>query len=801
MEGLDEHVSETESTDVVVNKNVKKVRFSPEHELIEFSRSPELKRRSRSMAVSKSVVNVSCRDMNQENLGRAGRALRSRGLKSMESNIDEKRGKNPEKSEGVDIDVSAIEILDNGKLNERKVDSSSQEMMLRGKNRYNKSAKDDGKINEKASDNVDNEKLIEKIVVNPGRLTRSRAQKLKEVSAKEENQGRKVAKRTGNVAEVIAENKENRAVGTCSLTNKGDEDEVELANDPRERGKSKGKSLEEGPENKIVVVHDVNEPQIIRRSKRNTNKVVDSETLYVDDKRKNENGEGNILRKRSKLNATTVSGVDVDRNESEVNPGRGVSSKMEEPIKVEPRRSDRRKNVIDADELKAKTENGHPSRCSVPQLGTADEDFKDEKKVLQVTGRSRQKTLNVKPVSEDEIKTKRVLRGSVPELGIAGDVYKDEKKVLQPTSVMRRSTRKTLSVKIVSADEKAHTHLAVEKLETETENAGEVSKDEKKVLQQNGTSMSGSKRSCFKPVDEENDTTLAVEKLEAEELKTETCLVEKECYAVQQSARRSRRIASQCTPNEIDRDSNKVIKRKRGVMKTGNDPSSIAETVKETSSKKVVSTASLGKVAASRKRRCRLDDFKVLDTSSHDELEVGEHFVAKAQPSGSEGLESTSNLGFGVNKSAEGTHGKEPDASLADNEVSFDMKLIDRREIEDSDTNTAPRNTEFNTDFTDFEDGQVSVNNIRDMEKYNLPLEIDDVHELLEQNIRDMGKNDPEAHVLSETEDMGCNSKIDNQVLLEGSNISGSEGFNETGSSTDSFVHGGKSVPRYFFLF
>ncbi|KAL8524400.1 hypothetical protein ACS0TY_014111 [Phlomoides rotata] len=772
IEGHDEHVSETESAGVIVNNKVKKVRFSPEHELIEFSRSPELKGRSRrNMAVSKSssssLVNVSSGDMNKEKLGRAGRAVRSRGLKSMEGNVNENRGKNPKKGKDVNTNASAIEILDDGKSKEGDVDSSGQVMLLRGK----------------ILDAVDDEKIIEKIVDNPGRVTRSRVQKLTQVSTLEENRGRKVRKTTGNVAKVIAENKENKAVGSSSFSNRRDAGEVELAINPGEREKSKGKSLE----NKIVEEQDVSEPQVIRRSKRNTHMVVDSEILYVD-KRKNENGEGNDLRKKSKLMATNGSGVDGEGNGSDVNPGRGVSSKMGEPIKVEPRRSNRRKNVIEADELKAEIENGHPSRSSVQQLGTADESSKDEKKVPQpteVTRKSRRKTLSVKLDSADETETKRVLRGSVPELGIAED-SKDEKKVLQPTGVTGRSRRKTLSV-VVSADDKVHTQLAVEKLETETGNrlvlggsvpqleiAGEVSKDEKKVLQPTITSMSRSKTSCLKPVDEENDTNLAVENLEAEELKTGTCLVEKECSAVQQSTRRSRRIASQCkSPGEIGRDSDKVIKRKRDVMNTNNVPSSVADTIKETSSKKAVPAASSGKVADSGKRIYRLDDFKVLDASSNNAFEVEEHFVIK------EGLGSTSYSGSSANTDAEGTHGKKPDASIADNVESSDMKLINGRELVGSDTNAAPSNTEF-------EDDQVSVSNIRGVEKDHSPLDID-VHELLEQNITDMDKNGPEAHVLSEAEDLGCNSK---KVLPEGSNVSGSEGFDEIRSSTDSFLSG-----------
>ncbi|KAL8515043.1 hypothetical protein ACS0TY_013938 [Phlomoides rotata] len=772
IEGHDEHVSETESAGVIVNNKVKKVRFSPEHELIEFSRSPELKGRSRrNMAVSKSsspsLVNVSSGDMNKEKLGRPGRAVRSRGLKSMEGKVNENRGKNPKKGKDVNTNASAIEILDDGKSKEGDVDSSGQVMLLRGK----------------ILDAVDDEKIIEKIVDNPGRVTRSRVQKLTQVSTLEENRGRKVRKTTGNVAMVIAENKENKAVGSSSFSNRWDAGEVELAINPGEREKSKGKSLE----NKIVEEQDVSEPQVIRRSKRNTHMVVDSEILYVD-KRKNENGEGNDLRKKSKLMATNGSGVDGEGNGSDVNPGRGVSSKMGEPIKVEPRRSNRRKNVIEADELKAEIENGHPSRSSVQQLGTADESSKDEKKVPQpteVTRKSRRKTLSVKLDSADETETKRVLRGSVPELGIAED-SKDEKKVLQPTGVTGRSRRKTLSV-VVSADDKVHTQLAVEKLETETGNrlvlggsvpqleiAGEVSKDEKKVLQPTITSMSRSKTSCLKPVDEENDTNLAVENLEAEELKTGTCLVEKECSAVQQSTRRSRRIASQYkSPGEIGRDSDKVMKRKRDVMNTNNVPSSVADTIKETSSKKAVPAASSGKVADSGKRIYRLDDFKVLDASSNNDFEVEEHFVIK------EGLGSTSYSGSSANTDAEGTHGKKPDASIADNVESSDMKLINGRELVGSDTNAAPSNTEF-------EDDQVSVINIRGVEKDHSPLDID-VHELLEQNITDMDKNGPEAHVLSEAEDLGCNSK---KVLPEGSNVSGSEGFDEIRSSTDSFLSG-----------
>ncbi|KAI3464683.1 hypothetical protein Pfo_021346 [Paulownia fortunei] len=738
IKGQDENVSETESTNVVMNRKIKKVRFSPEHELIEFTRSRDLKRRSRRNTVSSrnstwSVENVDSGEMNNENVGRQGRVTRSRGLKLMEGKANEnKRGRKGVKCYDQKNKVSAIENFDNGELREGDVD---RVMRLRGKiivegvknasTRGSKRAKHDDKRDKKASDNVNDEKLNEEIVDSPGRLTRSKVQKLTEASMRKEQRGRKVVKNIDNVSLVSAETDDNRVVTRSSFRNRGVVGEEKLARGSGVRVKSNGKGWEEVLENdKIAGVHVMIEPQILlRRSKRNVNRDGESQILN-DDARKHENGGIKGLRKTPKLLAADGSGVDAENTGSKVDMD-GRVLQIEEPTKLEVRRSNRRKYVIASHEkggngeLKAETENGYP------------------------------------------------LRSLVPQLGIACGVSKVDRKVPQPSGVMRRSRRKTSSLKLVSSDEKFDTDAAVENFETEKHLS-------KPCLVEKGTSavQKNPRRSRRNACDYKSLEIL-------DEFGGDSIIQQKN------EARKRKRGPISAGD----------------VVKANNDPSSLRQSMKESGSEKAATAAAIGKVADQRKPPSSLKEPNMLDASSHKGLlEIGESLFVNSQLSVSEGAESTSNPGLSCDASTKNinsdvgpassrkNHRKKQDMCLADSAGSADTKLINEHELGNSDKNAASRIAELKTDSTDSEK-QISASNIRDVEKVNSLLEFD-VQELIEQNITNMDKNHLEAHVFSQNEDSSCNNMIENKVLLGGSNVSGNEVLAETSSSAGSLLLG-----------
>ncbi|KAL8059397.1 hypothetical protein ABFX02_03G085000 [Erythranthe guttata] len=370
IEGEGEICSETESTSVDVNRKVKKVRFSPDHELIEFTKSRSPKRRSRRCSKSIGegglhVGNVDSGKLNNGIVGVAGRTTRSRGSKLMEDKVNEKTKK-------IDT-VSATDNLDNGQLRESDVCSTGRVTRLRGKavvegvenasKRGTKRAKDEDVRDKKSSDSADEKNLIEEIVGIPGRLTRSRRQKLMEASTKTENEVIEVVKNIDDVALVSAEIDENRVVTRNSLRKRG-------AVGAGQSLKRNGKGLEKVPKSdEIERLHVVVEPQILlRRSKRNVNGNVDS--------KQNE--------KVGSKGLKDISGskVDVDRT---------VVVQVEEPTELELRKSNKRKNATESHEnqvngeLKAENKKRYPLRGLVKELVVSDGVSKDGKKVRKPT--------------------------------------------------------------------------------------------------------------------------------------------------------------------------------------------------------------------------------------------------------------------------------------------------------------------------------------------------------------------------------------------------------------------------------
>ncbi|KAL0351615.1 UNVERIFIED_CONTAM: hypothetical protein Scaly_1550200 [Sesamum calycinum] len=415
----DENAIEIEAADVVMSRRVKKVRFSPDHEIIEFTR--EKKRRSRRTLVSSrnsssAVENVDSGEVNNEGVGGPGRLTRSRGSKLMEGEVIEK--KKGRKSVNQKTNRAAIENFNSGDSREGDVYSLGGEMQDRGELLV-EGVKNPRKGGRKRASDVDgrdekvlhdsNNESIHEIVNNPGRVTRSRGQKLMKASTRKENRGRKDLE--NNM--VSDETNENGVFSKTSFRSRGIVVEEKLAMGSGVRVKNNGKDskeCEEVMDNKESAgLHVMVEPQILlRRSKRNAAKVGES-VISNDDTMKQETGVKG-LRKTPKLLAAEGSGVVEESAGSKVyRDGRAILQ-IEEPVKLHLRRSNRRKNVIASHEngncqCKAETENGYPLTNSVLQLGTSGGVSKENEKPHQpagITRRSRRKSSSLNPVSVDE---------------------------------------------------------------------------------------------------------------------------------------------------------------------------------------------------------------------------------------------------------------------------------------------------------------------------------------------------------------------------------------------------------------
>ncbi|XP_011101250.1 uncharacterized protein LOC105179348 isoform X2 [Sesamum indicum] len=699
----EENASETETADVVINRRVKKVRFSPDHEIIEFTR--EKKRTSRRILVSSrnsssAVENVDSGEVNNEGVCSSGRLTRSRRSKLMEGEVIER--KKGTQSVNLKNNRAAIENFNNGDSREGDVFSLGAEMQDRGellvegvknlrKGGRKRASDDDGR--DKKVLHAANYELIHEIVHNPGKVTRSRGQKLMEASTRKENRGRKVS-----VNHMVTDETNENGVFSSSFRSRGIVVEEKLVMGSGVRVKNNGKGCEEVMDNKeSAALHVMAEPQILlRRSKRNATKVGVS-VISNHDTMKQETGGVKGLRKTPKLLAAEGSGVDEESTGSKVDcDGRAVLQ-IEEPVKLHQRRSNRRKNVIASHEngncqCKAETENGYPLTNSVLQLGMAD------------------------------------------------GVSKDNEKAHQPAWTTRRSRQKSSSLNPVSGNEKFDTDSAAKICET--------------------------KMHLSKP-----------------------CLVEKGSPTVQKNMRRSRRDVSKNESKEIldefggdsiIQQKNGARKRERGpisggdVIKTDNDPISLKRSMRrESRSEKPEPKAAISKVADETNPPSRWKEPN-MDASSHESLL--ESFVDAQLPM-TEVAESTITkdiVSEGLTSSGK-THTEKEDVTLADNAGRTDIKLINGNQLENSDENAAPNIAKLKTDSGKL----ISSCKLEDVEKVNSLLD-SDVQKLIDKNISDTDKNDPEVQMSSQTQDSSCNNIIDDQALLEVSNVCANAGFAES---------------------
>ncbi|KAL3638939.1 hypothetical protein CASFOL_016846 [Castilleja foliolosa] len=695
-----------QSENAEINRKVKKVRFSPEHELFEFSRSPELKRRSRRNTVSVRPSNLSVQTVDNgltssENVDRQGTVTRSRGLKLMEGRGNEtKRGKKGVKFDEQKNNVATIKKTDNGGVTGRVLRSKGKELadgdVKNATKRGNAILEDENVL-----DVVDEEKSIEEIVTKKKRVSWA-------------------VGIVDNVPIVSGEDDDNRVVTRRSSKNKGvmqknEVAEVHQAIEPHFMKRVPKKNvaaeihrviephtMKRVPEkNKTAEVHRAIDPQImVRRSKRNANAVGDSQVLN-DDINKHENGGVKGSRKSAKLLA---------EDDAKGETGRSVIQ-IEEPVKLEMNRSGRRKSVI------ALTEKGR----------------------------------NGELIAETEN-----MRSSVPQLVIAGGLSKIGK-VSQP--ITRRSMRKTTILEPIASVEKLDTDVAVENCEAEKLFSPRRSSRVAsfcKSLENNDilggdtiTRRSKRKTTTLEPVasEEKRDTDVTVENYE-----TKKCL----------SPRRSSRVASFCKSlknkdelgvNTIIQQKNEPRKRKRspileGDVKTDDVWSSSKQSTEESRNKKRVS-------------------------------------FLEPQLSGSKGAGSIggtdtrnenvkSNMGLGeFNRK---TSREERDVAIAE---SFETNFIEGNELLNSVENATSIIAELETDLAESEK-QISASNIKAARKVDT-FEFD-VQAIVEQDITS------EVQLFSPIEDSSHVDTIENQILEEGSNVSGNEGFAEPSSVADSVL-------------
>ncbi|KAL2497093.1 Uncharacterized protein Adt_22643 [Abeliophyllum distichum] len=369
LKGPDGNASKTESDDVVENKKVKKVKFSPDHELIEFTRSREAKRRGRRKSMlrdnSLAVENFNSEKVIPENVNVLGQVARSRGQKLINGVNEKKRGRKLAKIDDIKDIIASID--------------------------------------------VESEKECEKKVDSPDRVVSSRRKKLVDLLVNKNKRGIKVVGNDIVLANVECE--ESRVVIRRSLRSR------EVVVGVKENVKEREEVLET---KEIVKKNVILEPQILSRSKRNANKVEDEGAKKYD------NGGKRCSRKKHNELAPEASTFDADSaTETEIEvEGRFEAEevlRLEDPAKVQLRRSNRRKHTTDSHEKMGNDERVAENKdryqlSTIMETGTTTGVPKDDVKVAHHTGftrRSRCRTL----ISQSVVETHTNLEDETIENG------------------------------------------------------------------------------------------------------------------------------------------------------------------------------------------------------------------------------------------------------------------------------------------------------------------------------------------------------------------------------------------------
>ncbi|XP_073275884.1 uncharacterized protein [Primulina huaijiensis] len=332
--------SGTESN-MVLPREAKKVRFSPEDEMIEFTRSREKKRRSkRASALGDNSLSAENVDKAAWKYGKADCSVRV-------TKLGEK--------------LSANDLLNGNK---------------RGRNKVNENNDRD----EEVVDSVGIERMSEEILDGPGRVTRSRGKKLVESLVMEKSRGE------DNII----------SVGTRkSLRNRGVADEGKLYRDFSVMVKNNVKRQE-----KVTA-----EENLISRQPNKNSKIVDYSEVRRHDIKKHENDSSMCLRNIKKSLAVEGLEAEAKNNGAKVDVHGKIEADfpVDEPMKMELRRSSRRKVEISLNDESGKhnftvANDKYPSKTSVLHSETSE----NVEKVIQPAGvrtRSREANLSQKAVS------------------------------------------------------------------------------------------------------------------------------------------------------------------------------------------------------------------------------------------------------------------------------------------------------------------------------------------------------------------------------------------------------------------
>ncbi|XP_042039999.1 uncharacterized protein LOC121785626 isoform X2 [Salvia splendens] len=730
----EENVSEIESGVEVVNKKSKKVRFSPEHELIEFTRSPiKIKRRSRRNSVSGRDSNWSI-EMEAEIVGREGSTMQTGELKLVEAEVKQnKRGRKAVKCNDGKKFASAVDSCEDGQL-EMEV-RPVRMTRLRGKTEAEvemKCAKDDCKRDEKASDSVKNAGHTE-IAENHSRVTRSKAQKVTEAPAAKEKRGRKEVKNIGKVAAVRAETGDNRD----SLSKRGDEGEEKSATGSDERTAGEH----------VTVEHQL----VLRRSKRKVNRVGESEMLICDT-REHENGKVKGSTKTIKLLASGVLEVDTEISGVEGDQGRGAVLKIEEP--------NRRKTVIDYTSLI-----GDTLRSSLTQPDIVPEVSKGEKMVIQpigVTRRSRRKTISVKLVStSDTDSAAENLDAEKPK----SESCLGEKENFAVVQKNTRVIRNTSKCKPPGSLDKVGTDSAAENIDAEKHISESCLGEKENVAAvQKNMRLTRNTSKCKPPgpldkiggdsnIHQKNNVT----KRKRGQVTGDAMIKNNDTISGEQSltGRSSAKVVSPTAKGKFSDEMNqphRLDKPKTLDTSSHHDSSGIGESLF------LNVQLSVSKDSESANNSCSKNIISDVDLTSIKE-----------------------------------THEMKEEVSAADSADNSCMNLANEGKLVNSNANAAStsKSAARGTESSASED-QICNSSIVEVKEGKLLLEFD-VQESVEQNIKEVDRNGSEARMYSQAEDSGCDNKINDQVLAEGLNVPEEEGSAETCSSADRFLHGDRT--------
>ncbi|XP_051139891.1 uncharacterized protein LOC127257485 isoform X2 [Andrographis paniculata] len=762
VKGQEENAPEIEIVDVVMDRKAKKVRFSPNHELFEFTRSINIKRRSKRNSVSiksssLSVENVDGSEINNGNVCKPGNGTRSRGSKLTGGKENgKKRGRNGVNCHDQKSDVAFSDNLVNSEVGDTDVNVPRRTTRSRGKVGIEEAARNESKQERKRENNGcereknaldnDDDKLNREMVEIPRRPTRSQGQKLEDVTEltgkgvettkHESKQQRKRAKNNHEIERSALDNgsddkldkklvdipgRVTRSRGQKLVESAGPND-AEIGDGKADgmRTKNNSKAREEVLKNQeIAEAHaNVGPPIVLRRSRRNANSIDDSE-IIDDGKKEKKKGEIKAMKKTREL-VTEGSSLDTESIGAKIVPNEMVGVQVKGSNKLDRKRRNTRKSGKDG--IKS-------------QEGTAQEDSKEENNKLpqatEVVRRSKRGASSLKPISNEE------------KLNISTNVEN------------KRTTRN--SSKNKSSDFGGHCILQPEN-EARKRKKGSISDDVKSNSEPNSLTLITSKENGRKKVAPAAATGVEVVSKRMQDATSQEGYLKTEDSSI---------VDAQQTEPEVApcKDLDSI---------NGMGADNLIGDVELTSSRKsprMKKDANEADGAGSADPDIKLIEIKELAKSGEIAAVPG-YADLKADD-----IDPEKQISFGL--SSEVTCSKKSprttkDANDADGAGSADsdIKLIERNELAKSGEIAAvPGYADLKADDIDPEK-QISFGLSSEVDTIHLPLEFD-AQGSTEQCISETDSYENEPHFVGRTEDSGCKKTTDSEVLPEDKSVSG----------------------------